>query len=143
MIKYTVRCGNDHEFEGWYKDSGAFDKLARRGHVECPVCGDTKTVKAPMAPRIGKSSMTPDRAEARAKEVAQRVLEAAVQIRESVEANCDYVGTQFAEEARRIHYGEADDRGIYGEATIDDTRELEDEGIAVLPLPPVRRTKRN
>jgi len=144
MIKYSVRCANDHEFEGWFKDSGSFDKEVRRGDVDCPVCGDTRVSKAPMAPRINKSGKSSESAEKRAREVARMILEQAAAVREHVEETCDYVGNQFAEEARKIHYGEADERGIYGEASEDDTRELEDEGIEVLPLPNIRRkTKRN
>lgn len=139
MIKYSVQCRNDHQFEGWFKDSASFDKQARRGDVECPRCGDTKITKAPMAPRINKSGTTNEKAEDRAREVAAMILEKAAEFREHVENNCDYVGGAFAEEARKIHYGEAEERGIYGEASEDDTRELEEEGIDVMPLPNVRR----
>ena len=129
MIKYTVQCATSHAFEGWFKDSTTFDKQAKKGHVTCPVCGDTKITKAPMAPRLGKSV---------GKETSNRMAEAAKALRAEVENNCDYVGSQFTEEARRIHYGEADARGIYGEATLDDAKALDDEGIPVLPLPITR-----
>jgi len=140
MIKYSVKCSNDHQFDGWFKDSATFDKQAKAKQVECPRCGETKVSKAPMAPRISKSSRSDKVIEARANEVAREMAEAAGKIREHVEENCDYVGTQFAEEARKIHYGEADERGIYGEATIDEAKDLDDEGIDVLPLPKARTT---
>jgi len=140
MIKYSVKCSNDHQFDGWFKDSATFDKQAKAKQVECPRCGDTKVSKAPMAPRISKSSRSDKVIEARANEVAREMAEAAGKIREHVEENCDYVGTQFAEEARKIHYGEADERSIYGEATIDEAKDLDDEGIDVLPLPKARTT---
>jgi len=140
MIKYSVKCSNDHQFDGWFKDSATFDKQAKAKQVECPRCGDTKVSKAPMAPRISKSSRSDKVIEARANEVAREMAEAEGKIREHVEENCDYVGTQFAEEARKIHYGEADERGIYGEATIDEAKDLDDEGIDVLPLPKARTT---
>lgn len=140
MIKYSVKCSNDHQFDGWFKDSSTFDKQAKAKQVECPRCGDTKVSKAPMAPRISKSSGSEKAIEARANEVAQEMAEAAGKIREHVENNCDYVGTEFAEEARKIHYGEADERGIYGEATVDEAKDLDDEGIDVLPLPKPRTT---
>lgn len=138
MIKYSVKCRNDHQFDGWFKDSATFDKQAKAKQIECPNCGDTKVSKAPMAPRISKSSGSREKVETRANEVAQELAEAAGKIREHVEKNCDYVGEEFAEEARKIHYGEADERGIYGEATIDEAKELDDEGIEVLPIPKLK-----
>lgn len=141
MINYSVKCRNNHQFDGWFKDSATFDKQAKAKQIECPSCGDTKVSKAPMAPRISKKSSASRQAdESRANEVAQELAEAVGKIREHVEANCDYVGTEFAEEARKIHYGEADERGIYGEATVEEAKDLDDEGIDVLPLPKVRKT---
>lgn len=139
MIKYSVRCGNTHEFEGWFKDSATFDAQANSGDIVCPHCGNTKVAKAPMSPHISKSSNTGSTPEARAREVAERILEAAQQMRREVEAKCEYVGDQFADEARRIHYGETDERGIYGEASEDENRELDEEGIEVYRLPNLRR----
>ena len=133
MIKYTVQCAKSHAFEGWFKDSATFDKQAKKRQVTCPVCGDTKITKAPMAPRLGKSV-----SKSTSNEGAARIAEVAKALRAEVENNCDYVGSQFTEEARRIHYGEADARGIYGEATLDDAKALDDEGIPVLPLPITR-----
>lgn len=140
MIKYSVQCSSGHQFDGWFKDSATFDKQARAKHIECPRCGDTKVSKAPMAPRISKSGSTRPSSPTRADEVAREMAEVADKIREHVEENCDYVGSEFAEEARKIHYGEADERGIYGEATIDEARDLDDEGIDVLPIPKTRKT---
>lgn len=140
MIKYTVRCGRGHDFEGWFKDSATYDAQAKAGQIACPRCGDTAVRKAPMAPRIAKNTAISEKAaERRAREVAREIVEAAAKIRKHVEDNCDYVGDQFADEARRIHYGEADERGIYGETTPDEAVELDEEGIEVYPLPPVRR----
>lgn len=138
MINYSVKCSNDHQFDGWFKDSATFDKQAKAKQIECPSCGDTKVSKAPMAPRISKSSVSQDSVESHANEIAREMAEAAGKIREHVEENCDYVGTEFAEEARKIHYGEADGRGIYGEATINEAKELDDEGIEVLPIPKLK-----
>ena len=139
MIKYSVRCGKDHVFEAWFKDSGTFDAQSKSGDIVCPQCGNNLVVKAPMAPRIVKSQQSDVLHESRAREVAERILEAAVEMRKEVEANCDYVGGQFADEARKIHYGEADERGIYGEASDEETQELDDEGIDVIKLPNVRK----
>jgi hypothetical protein len=139
MIKYSVRCGKNHVFEAWFKDSATFDAQSKSGDIVCPQCGNNLVVKAPMAPRIVKSQQSDVSHESRAREVAERILEAAVEMRKEVEANCDYVGGQFADEARKIHYGEADERGIYGEASDEETQELDDEGIDVIKLPNVRK----
>jgi hypothetical protein len=127
MIKYSVKCRNDHQFDGWFKDSATFDKQAKAKHIECPRCGDTKVSKAPMAPRISKMSPSREITETRADEAAMELAEAVGKIR-----------AEFAEEARKIYYGEADERGIYGEATIDEAKELDDEGIEVMPIPKIK-----
>ncbi len=141
MIKYTVRCADGHDFEGWFKDSATFEAQAASGDIECPLCGNAQVARAPMAPRIAKSrGKAAGVAESHAREVAEKILEAVRSIRKDVEANCDYVGEEFADEARRIHYGEAEERGIYGEATTEEAQELDEEGIPVyrLPTPPRR-----
>lgn len=140
MIKYSVKCSSGHQFDGWFKDSATFDKQAKAKHIECPRCGDTKVSKAPMAPRILKSGGKRQDDTAKTDDVEREIAEAASKIREHVEKNCDYVGGEFAEEARKIHYGEADERAIYGEATIEEARDLDEEGIPVLPLPKRRKT---
>src|SRR5687767_9488011 len=119
MILYDLRCSRDHAFEGWFRDSKAYDGQRRSGRVVCPICSDKKIRKAPMAPRLAKPSQS---AEAEA-------LTALRQVRRQIETNCDYVGERFAEEARKIHYGETGKRGIYGEATESDSKALADEGI--------------
>lgn len=140
MIKYSVRCGKDHVFEAWFKDSATFDAQSKGGDIACPQCGNTRVVKAPMAPKIVKSQQSASVShESRAREVAERILEAAIEMRKEVEENCDYVGDQFADEARKIHYGEADERGIYGEASEEETQELDEEGIEVIKLPNIRK----
>ena len=126
MILYDLRCGQDHSFEGWFRDSKAYEGQRRSGRVVCPMCGDKKVRKAPMAPRVAKSRKGSSEAEA---------LSTLRQMRKQVEANCDYVGERFADEARKIHYGETDKRGIYGEATESDSKDLADEGIKFGRIP--------
>jgi len=138
MILYQLRCAKHHEFETWFRDSATFDAQSRKGAVECPFCGDTKVVKAPMAPRLAKSHDR-EAAEGRAREVANEIIQAMARLRRHVEENCEYVGGRFPEEARRIHYGEAEQRGIYGEATREEAVELKEEGVEVYPLPLPRR----
>jgi hypothetical protein len=129
MIRFTLRCNAEHEFEGWFRNSDAFEAQQQAGEIACPSCGDNRIEKALMAPNIGRShknvpALSP--AQMRA---------ALVELRRQVETNCDYVGERFAEEARKIHYGEADPHGIYGEATAEESRELAEEGIEVGRIP--------
>jgi len=139
MILYQLRCAKHHEFETWFRDSATFDAQSRKGAVECPFCSDTKIVKMPMAPRLAKGHASEAAAEGRAREVASQVGQAMAKLRRHVEENCEYVGGKFPEEARRIHYGEAEERGIYGEATREEAVELKEEGVEVYPLPLPRR----
>ena len=131
MIVYNLRCRNAHEFEGWFKDSAAFDTQAKGGKVLCPVCNSKKVEKAIMAPAVSgakKSSLT----EAETKQMRQFMTG----LRKYVQDNADYVGPNFAEEARKIHYGETEHRHIYGEASLEEAKELVEEGVDVAPLPP-------
>ncbi len=141
MIRYRLICSQDHEFEAWFKDSAGYDAQVKEQQVSCPHCGDVDVTKALMAPGIKNSVATDRYAEAKAHEVARRILSAVENLRDKVEAECDYVGDRFAEEARAIHHGDAESRGIFGEATPDEADELEDEGVDVFRLPgrPVRR----
>lgn len=138
MILYQLRCSGDHEFEAWFRDSATYDVQAAAGDVACPFCGDTHVSKAPMAPAIatGGRDREPQIApEDRARMVAEQILKAVDKLRKHVEDNCDYVGDRFAEEARRIHYGESEDRGIFGEASEDDVSDLREEGVEFYRLP--------
>jgi len=129
MILFTLRCSTGHEFEAWFQDGDGFAAQQAAGEITCPDCGDAQVEKALMAPNIGRS-----RPKGPPLSPAQ-MRAALVELRRQVETNCDYVGERFAEEARRIHYGEADPHGIYGEATKEESRELAEEGIAVGRIP--------
>ncbi|MCP5411017.1 MAG: DUF1178 family protein [Alphaproteobacteria bacterium] len=131
MIAYNLRCHKGHEFEAWFRSSSAFDEQVTAGHVTCPSCNSVRVEKAIMAPAVAgtKKSRKPA-AEAR------QMRQFMTGLRKYVEQNADYVGPQFAEEARKIHYGETPDRHIYGEATPEEARELIEEGVDVAPLPP-------
>ena len=143
MILYQLRCHQGHDFEAWFLNSAAYDSQSSSGDVTCPFCGTINVAKAPMAPNIATGGLkTRGRSaaeEARAKKVAEKILDAVDGLRAEVEENCDYVGDEFAEEARRIEYGEAEERGIFGEATDDEAEELDDEGIEFFRLPFPRR----
>jgi hypothetical protein len=139
MIRYALICERDHEFDGWFSSSDGYEVQAAAGEVACPQCRSTRVSKALMAPNVAKgaakgSESTP------ANEMAERMSMVMLALKQHVEENCDYVGDTFAEEARRIHYGETDHRDIYGEATLDEARELIEEGVTVAPLP-VRPTR--
>ena len=134
MVVYDLRCGNDHVFEAWFPGSDAFESQAKRGKVLCPVCGDTRVQRAPMAPHVATRSrgVAP-------RQVAEQAVKALTNMRAFIEKNCDHVGPQFAEEARKIHYGETQGRNIYGQATPQEAAELKDEGIEFGEIPwPVR-----
>jgi hypothetical protein len=142
MILYQLKCQRGHEFDAWFLNSATYDSQLTTADITCPHCGTTDVVKAPMAPNISRrreSSIGSEETESRAKEVAEKILEAVDCLREEVEENCDYVGDGFAEEARRIHYGETEKHDIYGEATDQETSELDEEGVDFFRLPFSRR----
>jgi hypothetical protein len=158
MIRYSLVCEKGHDFESWFPSSAAYDKQVKRKLVTCPACGSAKVEKAIMAPRLKRTDkgegapieatlpepaatpapatppadttpvamMSPQEKELRAK---------LKELREHLTKNADYVGKQFPEEARKIHYGEIEHRSIYGEASPEDAKELHDEGIEFHPLP--------
>lgn len=146
MILYELRCSADHAFEGWFKDSVAFEEQAAAGEIVCPLCGDRSVAKAPMAPRIAKGGA--GRQEVETDEAPQtytntkaiEMRRMLTELRRHVEDNSDYVGDNFAEEARKIHYGETEERNIYGEATEDQAEELTEEGVKVGRIPWLPRT---
>lgn len=164
MIRYALRCsGGGHEFDSWFANAAAFDRMATGGLLECPVCGDAAVSKALMAPAVAKTPGVKGRPEAAPPPLASPVPQPVPQpmpapppsavggampaqlvallqrMRAEVEKTCDHVGPRFAEEARRIHHGEAEARAIYGEASDDEAEELREEGIDVARLPWVPR----
>jgi len=133
MIRYALACEHTHEFEGWFGSSADFDDQSARGLLACPLCASKAVKKQIMAPAVvgAKKTVTDDGA---AK--AQMMMQAMGQLRRHVEANFDDVGDAFAREARAIHEGRAEDRGIYGQASPKEVRELVEDGVPVAPLPP-------
>ena|SRR5438067_9379944 len=140
MIHYELICKDGHEFDGWFSNSANYDAQRREGLLSCPVCGSDKVEKQLMTPglpakanrnREAKQPVFTGPTDLR----QQALIKMMRELRKSVEQNAEYVGDKFAEEARKIHYDEADKRGIYGEATVDDAKALIEEGIEVHPLP--------
>jgi hypothetical protein len=136
MIRYTLRCHRDHDFEAWFRSSADYDRAAKAGKNACPTCGSTKVEKAPMAPAVGRTAEadTMTLAVPDPRQIAMR--EALKELRRRVTENADYVGDRFADEARKIHYNEVEPRGIYGEATSEEAKSLAEEEIEFYPLPP-------
>lgn len=137
MKVLNLQCAHAHGFEGWFGSEDDFQSQLQRGLVECPLCGDTAVAKLPSAPRLNlgaQQQAEPKREDVMTSPDAQ--LQAAwMKMVRHVLTNTEDVGERFADEARRIHYGEADERGIRGQATREETEALIDEGIGVLPLP--------
>lgn len=137
MIKFSLACDLDHSFEAWFRDSADFDTQKKRGLLECPLCGSAKVGKSLMAPSVSTGRKKDDRALANTQAMQAEMLEAMRKMARHVKQNAENVGDKFAEEARKIHYGETDARGIYGKATNDDVAALAEEGIEFLPLPDI------
>ena len=164
MIKFALQCDKEHAFESWFSSNASYDQQAKRGLVSCPLCGSIKIEKALMEPHVsaatrqkgsrdvavrssGQQSLQPQ-SRGNAEPVAMPEITHAAgvalpaelvglmrKIREEVRKSAEYVGPRFAEEARKIHYEEAPERGIYGEATPQEVKLLHEEGIDFVPLP--------
>ena len=134
MIRFSLICDEDHEFEAWFRNNDDFDRQKKRGFVDCPTCGSKKVGKALMAPAVstGRSQEKIALAMNEAQKNAMAEMKA---LSEKMRENADYVGDKFAEEARKIHFGETEARGIYGEASPDEARSLAEDGVEFMPIP--------
>lgn len=144
MIKYRLRCDKNHSFDAWFRDSAAYDKQAGASLLACPTCGSSSISKALMAPNVSSSKKKNDSQPTHSNtvpavnEVPPEMIEIRQKLaalRSEVESNFDYVGKDFAEEARKIHYGETDPHGIYGETSSTEAEALRDEGIDFGAIP--------
>ena len=135
MIRYALACEHDHPFEAWFGSSDAYDEQASRGLVECPFCGSHAVSKQIMAPAVAGTKRRGGDPDLAAR-VQTMMMQAAREVRSHVEQNFDYVGDAFAREARAIHEGRAEERGIYGKATAKEVHDLAKDGVPVAPLPP-------
>jgi len=137
MKVLNLQCTHQHVFEGWFGSEDEFVSQRERGLLECPICGDREVAKLPSAPRLNLGASEPAAtAKTDVAAMPQAALQKAwLQMVRQVMANTEDVGERFAEEARRIHYGESEERGIRGQASPEETEALLDEGIQVLPLP--------
>jgi hypothetical protein len=130
VIVYNLRCKNGHEFEGWFQSGEAFDVQCAQRKLLCPMCDTHQVEKAIMAPAVAGTKKKS------AKDELTKMRQFVTGMRKYVEENAEYVGPSFPEEARKIHYGESEERHIYGEATLKEAKELIEEGVDVAPLPP-------
>ena len=137
MIKYALRCVEEHDFDSWFPDSAAYETQRKRGFVLCPECGSAKVEKAIMAPAVvgGDRPSAESKPEALADEKRRRVREMVTQLRREIEANTDDVGPLFPQVARAIHYGDEPERAIRGKASISEAKALIEEGVGVMPMP--------
>ena len=133
MIRYALACDHGHEFEGWFGSSDAFDDQQARGLIDCPMCASKSVRKQIMAPAVAGTKRWGE--EPNPGQMQAMMMEAAGRIRAHVEANFDDVGDTFAREARAIHEGKSEERGIYGQATSAEVRDLVEDGIPIAPLP--------
>lgn len=142
MIKYSLICDKDHDFEGWFASSSDYDEQRKRGFVECPHCGSQKVSKALMAPGVAGTKKTAEnKTMAVAPQLPKEMVDKLREIKQHIEKNSENVGDKFPEEARKIHYGETEARGIYGKATVEEAVDLAEEGVNVVPIPDLPEEK--
>jgi hypothetical protein len=134
LIRFSLICDHDHEFEAWFRSNDDFDTQKKRGFVDCPTCGSSKVGKALMAPAVSTGRKREKIALAM-NEMQKKAMAEIKALSEKIRENADYVGDKFAEEARKIHFGEADARGIYGEATLEEAKSLAEDGVGFMPIP--------
>lgn len=145
MIQYTLKCAEGHSFDSWFQSGDAFEKLLNAGMISCAICGSHEVEKSLMAPRVrpARTAASPKAPEERPLSHPASPQEAAMaQLRDHVEKNSDYVGMNFAAEARAMHDGERPERAIHGEAKLDEAKKLIEDGVPVAPLPfrPTRKS---
>ncbi|MCR4267948.1 DUF1178 family protein [Nitratireductor sp. ZSWI3] len=134
MISYSLICEHDHAFEAWFRNGADFEAQRQQNLVSCPHCGSSSVEKALMAPAVSTGRRKAQIAMAMGEE-QKKALAQLKELSKKVRENADYVGDKFAEEARRIHFGETEARGIYGEATADEAKSLIEDGVEFMPLP--------
>ena len=128
MILFDLRCSNGHDFEAWFRDGATYDRQAAAGEINCAICGSTEVSKALMAPAVASGARLDE-------QHAAQILSKWREVQRHIETNFDHVGRQFPEEARKMHYGEVEQRSICGEATRAEAKELVEEGIKVGQIP--------
>lgn len=126
MIRYALRCPDNHRFESWFQNAAAFDALRDGGQLTCAICGAAGVEKAPMAPTLATDATGPARTGG---------THPLARLKREIEARSDYVGRDFARQARAMHEGDMPERMIHGETRLDEVRTLVEDGVPVAPLP--------
>lgn len=140
MIRFSLHCSSNHEFVGWFRNNADYDNQLAAGYIRCPMCNSADVQKSLMAPAVSTGRQQEKISQNMQEEQKKLVAKIQDEVRQ-FRLNADYVGDKFAEEARKIHYGETETRGIYGEATTDEVSSLLDEGVNVLPMPALPEDK--
>ncbi|MGN6549073.1 MAG: DUF1178 family protein [Pararhizobium sp.] len=135
MIRFSLACAKGHAFEGWFSSNADFDRQSEACLVTCPACGTAHVAKSLMAPAVASARREEKPVRLAMSDEQRAAMAKLKEMVTTIKANADDVGERFPEEARKIHYGEADPCGIFGRASQDEARALLDEGIAVAPLP--------
>ncbi len=143
MIRFALKCDNDHRFESWFQSGAAFDALLARDMVVCPDCGSVVVTKDLMAPKVGAKRPAEEAPQQVTNAPDPELADAIRKLRDHVEQNSDYVGSNFAREARAMHVGDTPHRPIYGEVDKKEAQSLAEDGVPALPLPFVPRQKTN
>ena len=132
MILYNLKCPQNHSFEVWFKDSGTYDKQAKRKQIECPICSDTAIEKAIMAPNVLMKGQN----ETKEKKLASSPSNNAItELKTHIEKNSEDVGNNFALLARKMHIGDLPERTIHGKASLSEAKSLSEDGVPIVPLP--------
>ena len=146
MIRYGLKCANDHSFDSWFQSSEAFSALQKSGHLSCPECGSSKVEKALMAPKVRPARNVAAAAPAQEGDLTHpedAKARALAELRKKIESESEYVGLNFAAAARAMHDGETPARAIHGEARTDDAMKLIEDGVPVAPLPFIPKARTN
>ena len=140
MIRFALVCDRGHDFDAWFGSGDGYDEQVEARAVTCPSCGSAEVKKAPMAPAV-KRSKSPAPPESLGSSERKKTYAFLKGLRAHLEKNAEHVGPAFPEEARKMHYGEAEARSIYGEASLEEARALKEEGIPAVPLPPLPKDR--
>ena len=132
MIRYTLNCNNGHQFDSWFSDSDSFEKLKEKGHLECAICSSKKVEKSLMAPRITSSNDEKKKTLISTQNALEKEIKA---LKKKIKTTATDVGENFPTEARAMHYGEKEEKPIIGKTSVDEARDLAEEGIPFIPLP--------
>lgn len=135
MIRFSLHCDNAHEFDAWFRSNEDFDEQKKSGLLSCPFCHSTSIEKQLMAPAVSTARKREKQVGLGLEAEQKKMLSALREVTKKVRKEAEYVGDRFAEEARRIHFKEVEERAIYGEASVKEVSSLMEDGIPVVPLP--------